>query len=267
MAFGLHPIIGDNVSPVLLIAVLFSAWFGGLGPGLLAGGLGLLAYNYFFQEPVFSLAIASFGDAVQLFVFGLAALMISWLTRSRQSALLGEAIALHRALHDPLTGLPNRTLLEDRLEQALGTSRREARSFAVMILDLDGFKAVNDSYGHQAGDLVLEELAARLRRCLRESDTLARLAGDEFAVLLPTLHQPSDAVVAARKLLEALREPVDVGGRPVVVGGSLGVAVFPNDGDNAVSLIGEADRAMYAAKRGGTGYSVGRWAVGLYQAI
>ncbi|GAB7193326.1 hypothetical protein NUM3379_40350 [Kineococcus sp. NUM-3379] len=160
----------------------------------------------------------------------------------------------HRALHDPLTDLPNRTLLADRLEQSIATSRRTGHPAALMVLDLDGFKDVNDRYGHLCGDELLREVAARLTApdLLREVDTVARLGGDEFAVVLPALRAAEDAEVVAGKILAALGEPVRTTSGLLRVGCSLGIAVAPGDAEDARTMLQRADVAMYLAKgRGG----------------
>ena len=158
------------------------------------------------------------------------------------------------AMHDPLTGLPNRILLQDRLLQAIRVGHRENTPFALMVLDLDGFKEVNDSLGHQAGDRLLHEVATRLVARLRQSDTAVRLGGDEFAVLLPGVANAEDTEVVARKILCALEEPVILGDRPVSVTASCGAALFPAHGDEVGVLLRHADRAMYEAKRGRRGF-------------
>jgi diguanylate cyclase (GGDEF)-like protein len=167
------------------------------------------------------------------------------------------------ATHDPLTLLPNRALFRDRVEQALSRARRGKHLVAVAYLDLDGFKAVNDGHGHDAGDALLVEVARRLKGAIRESDTLARLGGDEFALVLEGLDSAAAAEYAlTEKVLRAVTAPVDLRSGPkdrvVVVhpGVSIGVAVFPEHADGAEQLTARADTAMYAAKRGGGGVQV-----------
>jgi diguanylate cyclase (GGDEF)-like protein len=159
------------------------------------------------------------------------------------------------AYHDELTNLPNRTLLNDRLHQGILAAKRDARPLSLMALDLDGFKEVNDSWGHHAGDCVLQLVAARLRASLRESDTVARLGGDEFAVLLPGT-DAAGAELAATKLLHELKAPMLIEGRPLVVTASLGIAAFPEHGTGEQELLQKADISMYAAKNDRSGYSV-----------
>ena len=154
----------------------------------------------------------------------------------------------YQATHDSLTELPNRVLLRDRVEQAVLAAERDQLSAAVMIMDLDSFKEVNDSLGHHAGDLLLKQIADRLKGALRDSDTVARLGGDEFAVLLPRLADPADAAVTANKLLTSLQAPFHLEGLDLEIGASIGIAVYPTNGTDGDVLFQRADVAMYAAK-------------------
>ncbi|MDE3010618.1 MAG: EAL domain-containing protein [Pseudomonadota bacterium] len=161
----------------------------------------------------------------------------------------------YQARHDALTGLPNRVLLHDRLEQSLAHARRSGSGLAVLWLDLDHFKLVNDSFGHRVGDALLSAMAARLQTTVRESDTVARLGGDEFVVLLPGVHSASDAAAAANKVLAALLAPFQVGEHLLRAGTSLGISLFPGDGETSEELLLHADTAMYRAKsEGRNGY-------------
>ena len=164
----------------------------------------------------------------------------------RERRRANERVA-YLAYHDPLTELPNRVLLQDRLHQATLTCRRDGKPLALLTLDLDGFKEVNDVLGHHAGDRVLQQVAARLRLTLRESDTVARFGGDEFAVLLP-LADADGAELTARKILAALEEPVVVDGRPLAVHGSIGIACFPVHAASGEELMQKADVAMYSPR-------------------
>jgi len=157
----------------------------------------------------------------------------------------------HLADHDALTGLLNRRLLEDRLQQSVNLARRNESMVAVMLIDLDGFKAVNDQYGHLMGDYVLRTVAKRLKDCVRESDTVARLGGDEFVVLLSGQRSPEDSSVVAEKVLGALTQPVAAGGRRFEIGASIGISIFPRDGATAENLLKHADAAMYRVKEAG----------------
>jgi diguanylate cyclase len=168
------------------------------------------------------------------------------LSRRRQAQRLSRL-----AQHDELTGLANRSLFNDRLERALAWARRHERLAAVMVLDLNGFKTVNDRLGHVAGDRLLTIMGMRLSGRLRETDTVARLGGDEFAVVVENLAKPEHAGLVARKLLDAVVPPVTIESQSVTVTASLGVALYPQDGSHAATLLREADRAMYRAKAEG----------------
>ncbi|HFE36833.1 MAG TPA: diguanylate cyclase, partial [Gammaproteobacteria bacterium] len=164
--------------------------------------------------------------------------------------------ALHyQAMHDALTGLPNRTLLMDRLQQAIRVAGREEHKLALILLDLDRFKAVNDTLGHHVGDKLLQQIAQRLKSVLRESDTVARLGGDEFCLLLPASHV-NQAMFIARKVINAVEKTVFIDGVSLSVGASLGIASFPEHGDTPNALLQRADVAMYEAKRNKLGFSV-----------
>ncbi len=170
------------------------------------------------------------------------------------SLLQERASSEHQATHDVLTGLPNRLLFTDRLERALAHAVRNDVPVGVLYIDLDRFKDVNDTFGHEAGDHLLRETARRLAECARHEDTVARLAGDEFAVLLPHLRSADDVSLVAGRILDALREPVDLGAHAIHGGASIGAAVFPYDGSLPGDLLSAADAAMYRAKdRGGAG--------------
>lgn len=153
--------------------------------------------------------------------------------------------------HDSLTRLPNRALLQDRTEQALAQAARGGGQAALLFLDLDGFKEINDRLGHVAGDRVLEAVAGRLCGCVRESDTVARLGGDEFVILLPGVKSAGDADKLATKLLTILSEPIVFGADEAKVGVSIGIALYPRDGGDYAGLLAAADDAMYRAKRQG----------------
>jgi diguanylate cyclase (GGDEF)-like protein len=156
----------------------------------------------------------------------------------------------HLAFHDPLTGLANRILFYDRVSHALLTHARNRETFAVLFIDLDGFKQINDRYGHAAGDSVLCEVAGRLRQGLRAGDTVARFGGDEFAVLVERLTDAPDASRAAERIVTSVRQPIDLGGPAVTVTASVGIAMN-RLGDSADDILREADQAMYAAKTAG----------------
>ena len=162
----------------------------------------------------------------------------------------------YQALHDALTGLPNRTLLGDRLHQAISTAARDHRPLALLMLDLDRFKEVNDTMGHPYGDLILQQVASRIRDLLRESDTVARLGGDEFAILPTGATGREGAVRTAQKLVKALERPFVIDDRIFDISASIGIAIYPENGDDAETLMRHADVAMYVAKRGKKQYQL-----------
>lgn len=159
----------------------------------------------------------------------------------------------HLAHHDALTGLPNRLLLQARMEHTLERAQRQARPAAVMYIDLDRFKPINDEFGHAQGDAVLIEIGRRLSAVVRAQDTVARLGGDEFVVLLDEYAKTSDVQAVAERVLDALSQPLTIAGRDIPVGGSVGVAVYPEDARTADELLKCADQAMYEAKLAGRG--------------
>ena len=168
---------------------------------------------------------------------------------------IGNAMR-HQALHDGLTNLPNRILLHDRLQQAILIGRREKKILALMMMDLDQFKAINDTLGHQTGDLVLQQVAMRLLHTLRGSDTVARLGGDEFAILLTAVTGQAGVIITANKVLEAIRQPIKIENQILHVNASLGIVLFPDHGDDPVGLLRCADVAMYSAKRARSGFEI-----------
>src|SRR5688572_17302824 len=170
----------------------------------------------------------------------------------RERQLANQRVA-YLAYHDSLTDLPNRALFHDRLQQALLRSHRDEKGLALLLIDLDGFKEINDALGHHAGDVVLQEVATRLRGTLRASDTVARLGGDEFAVLLPAT-DVNRAELAARKILHDLEHPFEADGRPLMVSASIGIAGVPWHAATGEELLQKADSAMYVAKSDRTGY-------------
>ncbi len=152
---------------------------------------------------------------------------------------------------DALSGLPNRVLFDDRLKLALAYAKREKKMLAVMFLDLDLFKEINDLYGHEVGDLVLKQVARRLSSCIRESDTVARLGGDEFVILLPMIDAETDAAMVANKIVESISQPIIAVQTSLHVTSSIGIAIYPQHGVDEKLLMLNADMAMYQAKRNG----------------
>jgi diguanylate cyclase len=165
-----------------------------------------------------------------------------------------EALLEHQALHDPLTGLANRTLFLDRLKQAIQSARREGRHVALVMLDLDKFKLLNDAYGHAVGDAALKKFAAKLPLRLRATDTAARLGGDEFAWILPGTADREAAKRMVRKLMMGLEGSLSIAGRTMVVRVSAGMALYPDDGRDVDRLMRVADASLYSAKRSGGGF-------------
>jgi diguanylate cyclase (GGDEF)-like protein len=159
------------------------------------------------------------------------------------------ALARRFAYHDALTGLPNRSLMLDRLKQAVAQAIRQHKKVGVLLVDLDDFKKVNDELGHQAGDAILKSVAARLVSCIRVCDTACRYGGDEFVILLPEIASAEQLDRVKRKIREHLCRPHRLGRRNIVVGGSIGSALFREDAVSCAQLIGIADAAMYRAKR------------------
>lgn len=157
----------------------------------------------------------------------------------------------HLALHDALTGLPNRVLFRERVNDAIRQARRTQHQVAVLFIDLDHFKGINDTLGHQIGDRLLQLTASRLRRCLREGDGVARLGGDEFVIDLPMLTSSSDAMSIAHKVLEVLSEPFMIDQYALHASASIGIGLYPNDGQDVEALMHAADTAMYHAKKKG----------------
>jgi diguanylate cyclase (GGDEF)-like protein/PAS domain S-box-containing protein len=157
----------------------------------------------------------------------------------------------HSAQHDFLTGLPNRMLLNDRITQAIAQAPRRGKKIALLFLDLDGFKGINDSLGHPVGDKLLQSVARRLVNCVRGADTVSRQGGDEFVVLLSDVERSVDVGVTASRMLKTLAEPHSIDQHDVSVSASIGVSVYPEDGKDTETLIKNADTAMYRAKENG----------------
>ncbi|CAN0602969.1 unnamed protein product, partial [Ectocarpus sp. 12 AP-2014] len=154
----------------------------------------------------------------------------------------------HLASHDALTGLHNRTAFDERFEQALALARRHDKQMGLLFIDLDNFKGINDALGHNSGDLILTALAGKLRDCVRTTDTICRYGGDEFVVLLSEINEPDHAFAVADKIREVVATPMMIAGQEVVLRLSIGVSVYPDNGETAVDLLAKADNAMYRVK-------------------
>jgi diguanylate cyclase (GGDEF)-like protein len=198
------------------------------------------------------LPVAGIFEVVLILLFVVLVPILRRVTRRIQRQM--EEIE-YRALYDELTALPNRTLFRDRTQQAVATARRDQTSASVLLLDVDRFREINDALGHEAGDFLLQEVGSRLRDLLRESDTLARLGGDEYGILLPTA-SVEEAVVLAARVHEALEDPFALRGVPLEVATSVGVATFPEHGEDVDELLQHADVAMYVAKDAHAGTAV-----------
>ncbi len=160
-----------------------------------------------------------------------------------------EKIIRHMSSHDTLTNIPNRALLMDRMDQALARARRDKTKIAVMFIDLDNFKPVNDSMGHIVGDKTLKIIAKRLSSCLRETDTVARFGGDEFVVILMGINSKEDASNMAQKLNDAISRPISLGDKEVSIGASIGISIYPDNAKTPEAMLSLADRAMYVVKK------------------
>lgn len=172
-----------------------------------------------------------------------------------------ENAARHAAFHDPLTALPNRMLFNDRLEHGLAQAKRHGWTTAIMFIDLDAFKAINDMHGHEVGDQVLKTMAGRLEKMTRKDDTVSRHGGDEFLYLLSELKSTADAETIARKIIQTMSQPCDVQGNQTLtlsIKPSIGIALFPGDALTADDLVKCADKAMYRAKRERSGFAFSR---------
>jgi len=236
--------------------------------GLTLGGLALvlLAYLYFHRQvlaPVSAISRALHAEARGDAEVPLPRVntvetrgLVEAFSAMRRQVQERQGALEYQALHDALTGLPNRVLLKDRLQQALRRARRNDEPLVLMIMDLNRFKEINDTLGHQVGDALLQQVGQRLRATVREADTVARLGGDEFGILLPDSGQ-ADGSAVAMKMLRALEEqPFPIGGRSLHVGASIGLATFPNHADDAQALSRRADVAMYVAKREKRGLAI-----------
>jgi diguanylate cyclase (GGDEF)-like protein len=253
-----------HVSSLLAgVAAALSAWIvwrrraraGGPGFTFFAGGLLVygavrLGATLFAETGEAAAFYAAAAGSVAQLVLGLS-MVILLLEDEREAAVLAASEIEHLAYHDSLTGLPNRSLFFDRLVLALAQARREEVRVAILFLDLDRFKEINDSLGHTVGDSLLRAVARRIRTSIREGDTLARFGGDEFTFLIQKVPDQDAVMVIAQKILETFRSPFLIGGREITITTSIGISVYPDDGFDAETLVRNADSAMYRAKEEG----------------
>jgi len=162
-----------------------------------------------------------------------------------------ESYIREKSLHDALTGLPNRVLLYDRIMHEIDSTNRRGNMMALMFLDMDGFKTINDTYGHDAGDKLLQAFAARIGGCIRQSDTMARIGGDEFVILLPDINNKEDVLQVGRKIRDCCKKPYEIDKQTFSVTVSIGISLYPEDGKEIDTLLKKADSAMYTVKASG----------------
>jgi diguanylate cyclase (GGDEF)-like protein len=279
MALGLmvllRPLMESSIFFLFLAAVCLSAMYGGLGPGLVATVLSALACDFFFLPPE-GVPLSRQEEALRLTIFLSTGVIVSWLAEGNRRAddrlrernedleqWVAQRWALEeeleelerRASHDHLTDLYNQRSFYEHLSHALSRARRQSSKVGVLFIDLDDFKLVNDSLGHQEGDVVLREVAKRLKGCLREADIAARMGGDEFVVLLEDLTDASRALRVAERFQEQLRSPFDIHERHrMYTSASIGIVVGAEE--QPQELVRAADRATYQAKRMGKARSV-----------
>jgi len=208
-------------------------------------------YNQLFHPNTFEVYMRSVISAIIIIFSFIGSVLLLRTKRANEALKKNEARLRHMALHDILTGLPNRMLFSDRLQQEIAIAKRDKKYFAVMFLDLDKFKPVNDMFGHGVGDLLLKETAKRIQDCVRESDTVARFSGDEFIVLFRAIEHNQDAMVVAEKIRHALNQPFELAGQNLQISSSTGVAIYPDHGADEEQLLNNADIAMYCAKDNG----------------
>ncbi len=259
---GTHSLVGG----LTLLLCAWGIWTrraneGGIGFMVIRvsfAAYGILQLHYFFTGaatllgPGNSDAVSYFGTPHVLLQAAVGVgMFICLLDDERGAAVLAASQVEHLAYHDQLTALPNRGLFMTRLTTALSQAMRHRYKVAVLFLDLDRFKEINDSLGHSAGDMLLKSAAQRIRASVRETDTVARFGGDEFTILIPIIGRVEDAGRIAANIIEALREPIRIGDRDIVVTTSVGIAIYPLDGEDAETLVRNADTAMYGAKQQG----------------
>lgn len=249
LAVALLAFFGDVVASLMSTGRYSMSWYGGRVESMVAAGVLLLVFLAGINRLYFKLG-ETVGDL--------------YAANRQLAALIGEKDTLlaelqrredeirQLAYYDLVTELPNRRMLMDRLSHDLARGSRQGHSTAVLFLDLDKFKAVNDQFGHESGDALLREVGTRLSQCVRSSDTVSRLGGDEFVIVLAQIAHPDDAVSAAEKVIQALSEPVTIAGQQLRVTTSIGIAIAPpNSWQDAAAVLARADLAMYNAKKAG----------------
>ena len=254
----------------------YRAWFGKtrdemigmplsalLGPSLYAQNLPYITAAYAGEKQVFERAIPTPDGSVRHSLATYTPYMVNGgvdgifvhvadvtpLKKLEAELRAAKSIAEHRAMHDMLTGLPNRLRLLETLGRSIALARRKGRTIAVLNIDVDDFKKINDAYGHAMGDRFLVEVAARLRACARESEIVGRMGGDEFLLIAPDISSATEAEQIAARLLQAAGHPVRLDGKMMLPTLSVGIALYPSHGDSASALLAASDRAMYEAKR------------------
>ncbi|HHD72369.1 MAG TPA: diguanylate cyclase [Epsilonproteobacteria bacterium] len=251
----------EQVRIAWFLVLIVPAFF--LGGGLLGvittvfSVVAVVAIGYFSNIAMNEYAILL--AAVIIFIGGLFVDQYEKRSKKTQEILLGinqklkkqKAVFEHLAHHDTLTGLPNRVLFRDRLEHAIDIAKRDSTKLTVLFMDLDHFKEINDSLGHQLGDEVLQITAERLQKVLRGSDSIARLGGDEFTVLIEDINKGTEIETIAQKLIQAVKESITVQNHKLYLTASIGISIYPHDGEDAETLLKNADAAMYSAKQNG----------------
>jgi diguanylate cyclase (GGDEF)-like protein len=238
-----------RASPLDGISRVFA--YGRVGSYPLVVTVGLDLDRELAQWRTYAAMIVAMTLVVTLLLIGLTIYLIRHMDRDARAARAEALKITHMAEHDFLTGLPNRMLLNDRIGQAIAAAQRRKNNVAVLFLDLDGFKKVNDSLGHPIGDKLLQAVANRLVACVRGSDTVCRQGGDEFVVLLAEVQRPEDAGIIAQKMLEAVAEIHSIDEHELRITTSIGVSIYPQDGLDARTLVKNADTALYQAKESG----------------
>jgi len=236
-------------------AVILSFYVGGIGPGILTSIISAFAAEFFFFPP-YNQFVFEYVEIISTALYWATCVLIGWVVCTLQDVSaqlrIEQARIEHFAVHDALTGLPNRLLLIDRLRQALANAARDGRPVAICYLDLDGFKPINDRFGHETGDKLLVQISLRMSKAIRSNDTVCRLGGDEFVLVLPELDFAEEYLTILKRVIEDINEPVELDAtHSVTVGVSVGVSIYPTHALTLETLIHQADQAMYQAKHSG----------------